>query len=180
LKAVNAGLGVMVVAWLAIPAQAEWASTRVAVYVGSKPSWKAPVVDHLKRGDEVDILEVKGDWARISPFRPPEEEGLRGRKPVARWVSVRHLATRKPAPLPTEGCEHPDIAPGALAKGGPGYGLTVEEAAVLCRGARHLLATGRCARVEYGDKSLSRPGTFFVNCGGSNLFFTAADLPPDE
>ncbi len=173
--------GLMLLGGLVTPAQAEWATTSVAVHVGSKPSWKAPIVAHLKRGDAIEVLEVKNDWARISPYRPPsEEEGLRGRQEVARWVSLRHLSKQEPAPLPTAACEHPDIAPGALAKGGPGYGLTVEEAAVLCRGARHLLATGRCARIEYGDKSLSRPGAFFVNCGGENLFFTAAELPADE
>lgn len=166
--------------WFAVPAQAEWVTAPMDVRVGPWPSSTAPVVDHLSRGDAVEVLEEKKGWARISPFQPPEEEGLKGRRKVARWVPLRHLSKEKPAPLPVFACEHPDIAPGALPRGGPGHGITVEEVVVLCRGARHLLETGRCTRVEYGDKSLSRPGSFFVNCGGENLFFTETDLPDDE
>lgn len=161
-------------------AQAEWATSRIAVHVGPNPSSTAPIATHLNRGEAVKVLQVQKGWARISSYREPKSEGLRGKKKVARWVSMRHLSEVQPAPLPALACEHPDIAPNALPKAGPGLGMTREEAAILCRGARHLLATDRCARVEYGDKSLSRPGAFFVNCGGPNLFFSEADLPDED
>jgi len=166
--------------WVPVPAGAEWITAPVEVHVGPWPSSTAPVVDRLSRGDSVEILEEKNGWARISRYQPAAEEGLKGRRKVARWVSLVHLSKDEPTPLPTSACDDPNIAPGALPQGGPGHGITVEEAATLCRGARHMLKSTSCARVEYGDKSLSRPGFFFVNCGGDNLFFTEADLPNAE
>ena len=162
---------------LAPAALAEWVTAPITVRVGPWPSSGAPAVGELKRGDLVEVLEEKHGWVRISPYVSPEEEGLEGRRKVARWVWAGHLSKEEPAALPEASCGHPDIAPGALPTGGPGHGITIEEAALLCRGALYMLGTERCARVEYGDKSLSRPGSFFVNCGGDNLFFTEADLP---
>jgi hypothetical protein len=165
---------------LAAPVQAEWATTRLAIHIGPWPATTDPVVGYLKRGDSVDVLEELQGWARISRYQSPKEVGLKGRRKVARWVQLRHLTTEQPVALPKAACEHPDIAPGALPIGGPGYGITVKEAEILCRGALHMLAAGRCARVEYGEKSMSRPGSFFVNCGGPNIFFTAEEIPAVE
>ena len=43
-----------------------------------------------------------------------------------------------------------------------------------------ILARDDCKRIEYGDKSLSKPGAFFVNCGASNIFFSEKDPPRAE
>ena len=158
------------------PAAAEWARTRINVHAGPSPSATAPVVATLERGDEVDVLEERRGWGRISPFKHPSSEGQKGRKKVARWIQLRNLTNEKPTPLPQSACEHPNIDPEALPKKGLG-GISEEEAELLCRGALHYLESGQCERVEYGDKSLSRPGYFFVNCGGDNLFFREEDLP---
>jgi hypothetical protein len=49
---------------------------------------------------------------------------------------------------------------------------------ILHRGAKLMLDNGRCKRIEYGDKSVSKPNTYYVNCGGfSNIFFRPSDLP---
>jgi hypothetical protein len=57
-------------------------------------------------------------------------------------------------------------------------GLTEIDVAILHRGAKHFLDSGRCKRIEYGDKSTSKPNTYYVNCGGPrNLFFKPSDLP---
>ena len=162
----------------ALSASGEWASTTATVHIGPWGSTTDPVVATLKRGDRVDVLERQGDWGRLTPYRHPKELGMKGRKKVARWVQLRKLTNDQPIALPRPACDHPDIAVDALPKAGPG-GLTDEEAALLCRGAKQALATDQCARVVYGDKSLSKPGSFFVNCGGNNLFFTEADLDPE-
>ncbi len=161
---------------LAAPAQSEWATTRVSIHMGPWGSSTDPVVGHLDRGDEVRVQEELQGWARISGYQSAKDVGLKGRRKVAKWVQARHLTTDQPTPLPTA-CEHPDIAPNALPMGGPGRGITVKEADILCRGAIHMLETGRCQRVEYGEKSMSRPGSYFVNCGGPNIFFTADEVP---
>lgn len=173
---VACSIGLLVALAFAGESSAEWARTRIAVHVGPSPSATSPVLAHLERGDEVTVLEERRGWGRISAFKAPKAEGLKGKKKVARWVQLRNLTMDRPIALPQPACEHPDIDPEALPKKGPG-GLSEEEASILCRGALHLLASGTCPRVEYGDKSLSKPGSFFVNCGGKNLFFRAEDLP---
>ena len=57
-------------------------------------------------------------------------------------------------------------------------GLTEADVAILHRGAKHFLNSGRCKQIEYADKSTSRPNTYYVNCGGpQNHFFKPSDLP---
>ena len=179
MRRVGIHLGAFAVALsLALPVRAEWVSMTAKVHIGPWGSTTDPVVETPKRGHEVQVLERQGDWARISPYQKPKELGMKGRLKVARWVKLRNLTTDQPIALPKAACEDPGIAPDALPKAGPGA-LTDEEADILCRGARQILATDRCERVVYGDKSLSKPGSFFVNCGGKNFFFTAADLAPE-
>ncbi len=55
--------------------------------------------------------------------------------------------------------------------------MTAENVTILWRGAKHMLTTGRCSKVEYADRSVNKPNTYYVNCGGANVFFTPADLP---
>ncbi len=169
-------LGAALYVGIAVPAGAEWARTKIKVHAAPSPSATAPVVATLERGDEVNVLEERRGWGRITPFKPASAEGLSGKKKVARWIQLRNLTNEKPAPLPQSACEHPNIDPDALPKKGPG-GISEEEADLLCRGALYYLESGQCERVQYGDKSLSKPGSFFVNCGGDNLFFRAEDLP---
>ena len=56
------------------------------------------------------------------------------------------------------------------------FGLTEKDVEILWRGANLMLDRGRCARVYYADKSVSKANTFYVNCGARNVFFTEADL----
>ena len=165
---------------LAVAVRAEWASTRATVYIGPWPSSTDPVVDHLKRGDPVSVLERQSGFARITPYVKPKEVGLKGRRKVARWVSLRQLTEVQPLALPKAPCEHKDIAPNAFPMAGPGHGLSFKEGELLCRGALAILARDDCKQIEYGDKSLSKPGAFFVNCGASNIFFSEKDLPRAE
>lgn len=39
-----------------------------------------------------------------------------------------------------------------------------------------VLRQGRCTAVNYADKSVSKPGTYYVKRDARNIFFTEADL----
>jgi hypothetical protein len=134
------------------------------------PSPSAAVVNQIYRGQAVQVLEVRDGWARTTA------EGY-----TPRWVRTGDISTQEPAPLAQPGMpadlQDPRIAPSAIREVGEG-GLTSQDVLILWRGAKHMLSTGRCQRVEYADKSVSRANTYFVNCGADNLFFTPSDLPP--
>lgn len=57
-------------------------------------------------------------------------------------------------------------------------GATAEDVELLHRAARRFLADGRCSRIDYGDRSISRPGWFIISCDGRNIAFTRQDIDP--
>jgi hypothetical protein len=138
------------------------------------PSTTAPVTNRIYRRQKVDVFEVKDGWARVSKFYDGSVEGQIGR--VARWVPAAGLSATKPAEmiqpsLPSDARIDKDAFP----KVGES-GLTEQDVRLLHRGAIKLLNSGKCSRVEYGDKSTSKPNTYYVNCGGLNIFFTPSDV----
>lgn len=54
--------------------------------------------------------------------------------------------------------------------------LTEQDVRLLYKGAIKFLNSGKCSRVEYGDKSISKQNAYYVNCGGPNIFFTPSDV----
>ena len=54
------------------------------------PNQHGKVTNKLDRGQILQILEFKGNYARISRYYDGEIEGLKGR--VARWVAKKYLA----------------------------------------------------------------------------------------
>ena len=138
------------------------------------PSSTAPATNRLYLRQKVEVLELKGAWARVSKYYDGSVEGQRGQ--VARWVLARGLSdTQPPEPSQPKTLNDPRIDDSAIPKVGEG-GLTAADVQILRRGALKFLNSGKCARVELADKSVSRPNTYYVNCGGPNLFFTPADL----
>ncbi len=128
----------------------------------------------MYRQNRIDVFEVRNGWARISKYYDGRMEGLAGN--VARWVSANHLSKRRPAD-PVQPKLPQDSRINGIPKVGEN-GLTARDVLILQRGAKHFVTSGRCKRVEYGDKSASKPNTDYVNCGGPrNLFFTPSDLP---
>ena len=122
----------------------------------------AKITNRLYRQNRVDVLEVRNDWARISKYYNGRVEGLSGN--VARWISANHLSKQQPADL-----AQPKLRPDSRINGIPKVGesgLTEKDVLILNRGATHFLHSGRCKRIEYGDKSVSKPNTYYVNCGG--------------
>ncbi len=138
------------------------------------PSSNAKITNRLYRQNQVNVLETSNGWVRISKYYDGRVEGRSGS--VARWVAANHLSKRRPADLPQPRLDHNSKING-IPKVGQG-GLTEKDVVILHRGAKHFLDSGRCKRIEYGDKSGSRKDTYYVNCGEPrNLFFKPSDLP---
>jgi hypothetical protein len=134
------------------------------------PSFKAKVTNKIYRSQKVDVLELKKGWARISKYYAGESEGISGN--VARWVVAKGLSSTKPEELKQpELISDARIAKDAFPKVGQN-GLSENDIKILNKGAIKLLDSGICKYVEYGDKSTTKANTYYVNCGGSNLFFT--------
>lgn len=138
------------------------------------PSFKAKVTNKIYRGQKVDVMELKAGWARVSRYYSGDVEGVSGK--VARWVVAKGLVSTKPADLPSPALKSDlRIEPSALPKVGQN-GITAEDIKILHKGALYMLNSGHCGRVEYGDKSVSKPNTYYVNCGAENLFFRPSDI----
>ena len=94
---------------------------------------------------------------------------------MARWVSAKHLSTHRPADLAQPKLKKDPRITG-LPKVGD-HGLTKRDVQILHRGAKHFVESGKCQKVEYGDKSTSKRNTYYVNCGEPrNRFFTPASI----
>ncbi len=141
------------------------------------PSKIAKVTNTLHCRQQVSLYEVREGWARISPYYDGSVEGA----PVslARWVPFSSLSISCPPELPQPVLQSdPRIA--GLPKVGQG-GVTDRDVKILQAAAMYYLETGVARRIEYGDKSVNRPGVYYLNFGGpTNHFFTAADIPGIE
>ena len=139
------------------------------------PNATGSVTNRIYRQQKVEVFEIKSGWARVSKYYDGAVEGKNGQ--VASWVLARGLSSSRPAELPQPSlATDPRIAKDALPKVGQN-GLTEQDIQVLYKGAVKFLNAGKCARVEYGDKSTSRANTYYINCGGSaNIFFTPTDV----
>lgn len=123
------------------------------------------VVNRLYVGQKVTVYRTDGEWALVTEPRFQ-----------ARWVRIRDLSPTPVASPPSATVADPRIAKDAI----PGVGAdghTAQDVEILKRGAKWALDTGRCKRVDYGNKSVNRPGTYFVMCENKNVFFTERDLP---
>jgi len=138
------------------------------------PNPKGKVTNRIYLKQKVDVLEIKGDWARVSKYYDGKVEGKNGQ--VARWVLIKGLSTTQPPDLAQPSIKSdPRILKDAIPKVGEN-GLNESDIKILYKGATKFLNSRQCANVEYGDKSTSKPNTYYINCGGKNLFFTPSDL----
>jgi hypothetical protein len=145
-----------------------------ALNVRLAPNLAGAVTNKIYRHQVVGVLEVKDGWARISPYYDGEVEAQSGQ--VARWVNAEGLVDRPPAELPQPEIQRdPRIAQDAFSKVGHD-GMTEQDLRILYKGANKYLAAGQCDRVEFGDKSIDKPNTYYINCGGRNIFFTKNSL----
>lgn len=139
-----------------------------------EPSIRGTSTNKIYLRQKVEVFEVRGGWARVSKFYDGTVEGQPGR--VARWVDAKGLSEKRPAEL-TQPAVPQDVRidKNAIPRVGEG-GLSEKDVQILYKGALKFLNSGKCSKVELGDKSISKPNTYYINCGGPNLFFTPADL----
>lgn len=138
------------------------------------PSANGSITNRIYRKQKVEVFEIKDGWARVSKYYDGAVEGNTSQ--VARWVLASGLSSSQPAELPQPPIQSDSrIAKDAIPKVGQ-QGLNEQDVRILYKGALKFLNSGKCSRVEYGDKSTSKANTYFVNCGGPNLFFTPSDV----
>jgi len=180
MKSIQKALGILLIA---IPLQINAKATSVGNYYVSTntteerlfPKPDAMITNKIYRGQKVEVMELKGDFARVSRYYDGESENVRGT--VARWVNVNALSKQKPQELsqPVIEKKDPRIEENALPKVGE-FGHTADDVRVLYKGANKYLNNGQCKKVELGSKSASKMNTYFLTCEGRNIFFTPSDL----
>ena len=82
---------------------------------------------------------------------------------------------KPPAPQPDPAAKKYDGKIFGLPRVGD-EGVTAAEVELLQRAARKFIDDGRCGRVDYGDRSQSRPGWYVISCEGRNILFTRDDI----
>lgn len=71
------------------------------------PAANAKSTNVLRKRQAVQVLEVKGQWARVTKFYDGQVEGVSGQ--VARWIAVKDLSATRPADEAAKSDE-PEIA----------------------------------------------------------------------
>lgn len=135
------------------------------------PSDSGSVTNRIYRRQKVDVFEVQNRWARISKYYDGAVEGKSGQ--VARWVLASGLSSSQPVEFSQQSLPNdPRIAKDAFAS------LNGQDTRILYKGAVKFLNSGTCARVDEGDASVNRPGTYYIRCDGSytNIYFTPNDV----
>lgn len=120
------------------------------------------VVGKLNEGEVVEVQEITDGWARLS---------AEGEKP--RWVSANYLLPTTKPTAPSK--DDPRIASAAIPEPGQ-YGLSEADVKLLRAGATKLLDDGRCQKVVYTAKSLTKDDTYFFNCGDQSYFLTPQEI----
>lgn len=138
------------------------------------PQANASITNKIYLQQKVDVFEIKNGFARVSKYYDGEVEGKQGQ--VARWVLTAGLSSTRPA-LPAQPKFRDDdrIQKGAIPAVGEG-GLNKKDVEILHAAANKYLKSGKCSKVVMADKSVNKPNTFYLNCGGPNLFFTPSEL----
>lgn len=138
------------------------------------PQATASVTNKIYLQQKVEVYEIKNGFARVSKYYDGDVEGKQGQ--VARWVLAAGLSSTKPA-LPAQPKFQDDsrIEKDAIPVVGEG-GLNKKDVEILHKAANKYLNSGKCSKVVMADKSVSKPNTYYINCGGPNLFFTPGEL----
>lgn len=139
------------------------------------PKPDGSITNKLYRQQKLEVFEVKGGWARVSKYYDGAREGVSG--DVARWVSAKYLSKSRPEDKkqPSDLPNDPRIS--GIPEVGQ-FGATETDVRILHTAAKHFLETNKCDKIEYGDKSTSKPNTYYLNCGGpTNHFFKPSDIP---
>ncbi len=145
-------------------------ATKSPVHLG--PDAAAQVINTLYRQQRVDVLEVQGVWARVTKYYDGAAVGIY--RPVARWVVFEDLDTERPDDLPQPSL--PDNPRIELPQVGDND-LSETDVRILYAAALYYLESGKLKRIEWGDKSLHKPGYYYLSSGPKNHFFRPRDIP---
>jgi uncharacterized protein with PQ loop repeat len=138
------------------------------------PKSDSKVTNKIYKNQKVDVYEEKDGWSRVSEYYDGEVEGVSGK--VARWVETGALVDSKLEDNQiSPSYSDPRIEEGAIPKVGQ-HELSESDIRTLYSGAIKFLNNGRCSKIEYADKSVDKPGVYYVNCGDENVFFTPQDV----
>ncbi|MFO0857590.1 MAG: hypothetical protein U0640_09580 [Phycisphaerales bacterium] len=153
------------------------------------PSLNGSVTNRIYRGQAVVVYEVRPGWARISQGYPVDSEmadkvafasgtvEVTDGK-VARWVRSTSLSKVKPdleqkivLPADARIKELPNVGD---------HGLRERDVLILHAAARYFLDTNKLSRVDWGDKSVTKPGMYYLMEDAKNHFFFPNDIPDLE
>lgn len=148
----------------------DWYVTDNTLSVYLEPKNSAKITNKLYKSQKVSVYQMSEGWARISEYYDGDVEGISGK--VARWVEIRGLSKLKPNTnsniiMSTNSRISKDAIP-AVGENG----LTEDDVQIITKGALKYLNNGICDKIEYGDKSINKKNTYYINCGGQNYFFT--------
>ena len=146
--------------------------TGMKSHVHLGPDASAKVTNTLYRQQRVEVFEMHGEWARITRYYDGAGEGIYGS--VARWVLFNDLETERPDDLPQP--SFPDNPRIELPKVGDND-LSETDVRILYAAALYYLESGKLKRIEWGDKSLHKPGYYYLSSGPKNHFFRPRDIP---
>lgn len=130
-----------------------------------EPAASGKSTNVLRKRQAVDVLEVKGGWARVTKFYDGGVEGVTGQ--VARWVAVKDLSATRPAEE-TAKKDEPEIA--KLLTSSDDF---ARHRKVFIKASQELIDRKRCTAQDFKDiggwsKSTNfanRP-VYFMYCGG--------------
>lgn len=157
----------------AASAPGDYYVTAMALNVRLSPHPDGKVTNKIYRQQKVEVFEIKFGWARISESYDGRIEDVSGQ--VSRWISAKYLSAIRPEDL-----AQPVLKKDSRINGIPkvgSSGATVKDVKILYSAAHYYLKSGKCNTIEYGDKSISKSGIYYLNCGGRNFFFKPSDIP---
>jgi hypothetical protein len=139
------------------------------------PDPNASPVNRIYRGQKLFAYEQKGDWIRISEYSTPSHDGKV--RATARWIPAGSISAdrpSRPSRLPLAFDDRLEGLPDA-----PGQGKTEYDVYVLRAAATYFLEVKRATTVNFGDKSIHRPGYYYLNLddGMQNTFFRPDQIP---
>lgn len=149
----------------------------ISVKVRLSPDSNGKITNTIYRRQAVDVMELQNGWARVSDYYDGQIEGKSGN--LARWIPYNSLAKKRPQKLKLRKfmVEKPHRIDG-IPKVGQ-HGLTERDVQILYAAAKYYLETGKASQIVYGDKSVKRPGIYYLNFNNTNEnhFFSPEDIP---
>lgn len=130
-----------------------------------EPAASGQSTNVLRKRQAVNVLEVKGQWARVTKFYDGGVEGVAGQ--VARWVAVKDLSATRP-PEETAAKDEPELA--KLLTGSDDF---ARHRKAFIKASQDLVDRRQCTAQDFKDiggwsRSTNFPSkpVYFTYCGG--------------